>query len=82
MATAIGIVEDYHRRVKAEEEARKARAARKAVEDEAVRKVEALAPPTVRTEPETLTATFTVTDTRERLIALREWMKANGYQYK
>lgn len=82
VATAIGIVEDYHCRVKAEEEARNARAARKAVEDEAVRKVEALAPPTVKVEPEMLTATFTVSDTRERLITLREWMKANHYDYK
>lgn len=82
VATAISMVEDYHRRVKAEEEARKARDARKAVEDEAVRKVEALAPPTVQVEQEKMTVTFTVTDTRERLIALREWMKANGYQYK
>lgn len=32
-------------------------------------------------EADTMEVTFTVTDTRKRLIALREWMKANGYQY-
>lgn len=76
-------VNDRHRRMEEEKAAREARAAQKAAEAEAVRKVEALAPPTVKDpEPEKLTVTFTVTDTRERLIALREWMKANHYDYK
>lgn len=79
---AFGIVSDRHRRVEEERVAREERAARKAAEAEAVRKVEACAPPTVVAERDTLTTTFTVTDTRERLIALREWMKANNYQYK
>lgn len=104
---AIDVVNERHRRIEEERTAREARAAQKAVEAEAVRKVEALAPPTVQTEPEpTITASFKmgyndlisvlswmicngynapvmqVTDTRARLVALREWMKANGYQYK
>lgn len=82
VATAISTVEDYHRRVKAEEEVRKARTAQKEAEAEAVKRVEVLAPPTVTVEPQKMTITFTITDTRERLIALREWMKANGYVYK
>lgn len=33
-------------------------------------------------DEELLEVTFTVTDTRKRLIALREWMKENGYVYQ
>lgn len=79
---AIGAVQDRHERIKAEEQAKAARQSAREAQAEAVRKVEALAPPTVETKPQTMTVTFTVTDTRERLIALREWMKANNYQYK
>lgn len=77
---AFGTVSDRHRRIEEEAKFRAERERIRAAEQEAVRKVEALAPPTI--QPEKLTITFTVTDTRERLIALREWMKANGYQYK
>lgn len=82
LARSIGIVQDRHRRIEAEREAAAVRAEALKAEKETARKVEALAPPTVMVEPEKLTVTFTVADTRERLIALREWMKANGYQYK
>lgn len=77
---AIGTVNNRHKRMEEERAALEARAAQKAAEAEVVRKVEVIAPPVVMGEKKT--ATFTVTDTRERLIALREWMKANHYNYK
>lgn len=82
LADAIFTVSDRHRRIEAEEVAQAARKEVVSAEMEAVKKVEALAPPVVKEEPETLTVTFTVTDTRERLVALREWMKGNGYEYR
>ncbi len=77
---AVAIVQARHQRMEQERAALEARSAQKAAEAEAVRKVEDVVPPVVVEEKKT--ATFTVTDTRERLIALREWMKANNYQYK
>ncbi len=77
---AVSIVQGRHQRMEQEKAALEARAVQKAAEVEAVRKVETVAQP-VEVQPP-MTATFTVTDTRERLIALREWMKANNYQYK
>ncbi len=83
LARAVGTVNDRHRRMEEEKAAREARAARRAAQAEAARKAETLAPPTVQPEPEpALTVTFTVTDTKSRLIALREWMRANRYDYK
>ena len=79
---AIGVVQDRHQRIKVEEEAKTARKSARDAQAEAIRKVEALAPPTVESKPETVTVTFTVTDTRERLIALRSWLQTNGYEYK
>lgn len=76
---ALSAVQDRRRRIEAERQQMEQRAARKAAEAEAVRKVEALSPPTVQ---KVITVTFTVTDTSERLIVLREWMKANGYKYQ
>lgn len=79
LSEAFSAVQDRHRRIEAERQYMEQSAARKAAEAEAVRKVEALAPPAVQ---ETKTVTFTVTDTVDRLIALREWMKANNYKYQ
>lgn len=75
---AFCVVQGRHRCIEAERKHMQQSAARKAVEEEAVRRVEALAPPTVQ---EMKTVKFTVTDTVDRLIVLREWMKANGYKY-
>lgn len=82
LGTAMLIVSERNKRIEEEAKFRAERERIRAAEQENERKVEALAPPTVVAEPETLTVTFTVTDTRERLIALREWMKANHYEYK
>ena len=51
-------------------------------EDHTAEIVDALLAPVVEPEPEEMIEiTFTVTDTKPRLIALREWMKDNGYNY-
>ncbi len=68
---AVAAVQARHQRMEQERAALEARAAQRATEAEVVRKVETIVPPTV--QPEKLTTTFTVTDTRERLVALREW---------
>lgn len=77
---AMQTVLERHRRIEAERKSLDTREEQKAAEKAAVSRVEALAPPTV--QEELLTVTFTVTDTKQRLIALREWMKENGYKYE
>lgn len=73
-------IEQRHSRIEAEREEMERRQEQQAIEEEAVRKVEALAPP--KEQEPILTVSFTVTDTKARLIALREWMKGNGYKYE
>lgn len=75
--TALQTVLDRHKRIEAERTALGTREEQNAVDEAVISKVEALAPP-----QETLTVTFTVTDTKNRLIALREWMKENEYKYE
>lgn len=85
-AVAIGIVQERHRRI---EEAKAARAAREEAqsrEAEAVKKVEAFAPPVVR-EPEVAAEPigryrFTVTATKTQLKKLKEFMNMEGIQYE
>lgn len=81
---AIAAVNERHRQIEEAKAEQERRRAAKAQEAEAVRKVEAFAPPTVEVpEPEAdlLTCTFTVNDTRERLILLKQFLDANGYKY-
>lgn len=54
--------------------------AKQAAKEEAVAKVEAIAPPKV--EEETLTVAFTVTATRSKLKALKEFLKKGEYKYE
>lgn len=81
---AIQIVNDRHRQIEQAAAEQERRNAVKAQEAEAVRKVEAFAPPVVEIpEPEAdlLTCTFTINDTRERLKLLKQFLDANGYKY-
>ena len=81
---AIADVNDRHRQIEQAKAEQERRAAVKAQEAEAVRKVEAFAPPVVEVpEPEAdlLTCTFTINDTRERLKLLKQFLDANGYKY-
>ena len=85
-AEAIGFVQERHRRI---EEAKAARAAREEAqsrEAEAVKKVEAFAPPVER-EPEVaaepiVRRRFTVTATKTQLKKLKEFMNMEGIQYE
>ena len=80
-------VQDRKNRLAAEKQAAAEREARRKVEAEAVAKVEAampvvVAPPVeVKQEP-LMTVAFKATATREKLIALREYMKAEGIKYE
>lgn len=81
---AIAAVKERHRQIEQAKAEQERRNAVKAQEAEAVRKVKAFAPPAVENpEPEAdlLTCTFTVNDTRERLILLKRFLDANGYKY-
>lgn len=81
---AIQIVNERHRQIEQVKAEQERRSAVKAQEAEAVRKVEAFAPPVVEVpEPEAdlLTCTFTINDTRERLRLLKRFLDANGYKY-
>ena len=82
-AAAISAVQDRHRRIEAEREAQAARAEAKAREVEAIKKVEAFAPPVeAPTTPNMFRVTFTVTDTKERLKLLKQFLVSNGYKYE
>lgn len=83
---AVGTVQDRHRRIEEERAAREKREEVQAREAEAVRQVEAFAPPTAATAaqagPKMARVTFTVTDTIDRLKALKQFLVVNGYQYE
>ena len=83
---AIATVKERHRQIEEAKAEQERRTAVKAQEAEAARKVEAFAPPTTEESPavqdDLLTCTFTVKDTRERLILLKQFLDANGYKYE
>lgn len=88
VADAIGTVLDRHRRIQAQREAAQVRSTAKAAEAEAVRKVDAVAPPVeVQKEPakeaETqFRCTFTVTATKPQLKRLKEFLNQEGIRYE
>lgn len=85
-AKAVMDVKARHQRIEAERAARAAREEAQAREAEAVKKVEAFAPPVAapaEPEPPKLArVTFTITDTKERLRMLKQFLDANGYKYE
>lgn len=89
-ATAIATVKERHRRIEAEKAARAEREAAKAQESEAVRKVEAFAPPVEQDpvaapdmEPEKeYRCTFTVRATKPQLKRLKEFLNQEGIKYE
>ena len=82
---AIASVKERHRQIEQAKAEQERRNAVKTQEVEAMRKVEAFAPPTVEESPavhdDQLTVTFSVTDTLERLKLLKQFLDANGYKY-
>lgn len=83
---AIAIVKERHRNIELARAEQERRNALKAQEAEARKTMEAFAPPTVsKTETvqdDHLTVTFSVTDTRDRLKLLKQFLDANGYKYE
>ena len=87
VADAIGTVLDRHRRIQAQREADQARSIVKAAEAEAVRKVDAVAPPVeAQKEPvpeaNVFKCTFTVTATKPQLKRLKEFLNQEGIRYE
>ena len=84
LTRAISIVNERHQQIERAREEQERRSNLKAQEAEAVRKVEAFSPPVadkISSTEDLLTCTFTVNDTRERLILLKRFLDANGYKY-
>lgn len=81
-ANAVFIVKERHERIEQERKRQENDTAEKESVEKVVDKVEkviALSPPK-ESEPQ-ICCTFKVTDTKERLIALRNWMDENGYKF-
>lgn len=81
-AEAIYTVNDRHRRIEEQRKAQEARNATLQQEAEAVRRVEALAPPVQVEQPKTVSCTFTVRATMEQLKKLKEFLNMEGIQYE
>lgn len=79
-AAAVMTVQERHRRIEAEKAAKAARDEAKAQEAEAVKKVEAFAPP-VEKEP-VFRCSFNVTATKPQLKRLKEFMNMEGIKYE
>ena len=85
VADALQTVKERKRQIIQAQEENERRNAVRAQETEARRKVEAFAPPTVSETEKVenlLTCTFTVTDTRDRLKLLKQFLDASGYKYE
>lgn len=84
-AESIGFVQERHRRIEAEKAARAAREEAQTREAEAVKKVEAFAPPATVAPveaPKVVTVAFRVTDTIDRLKLLKQFLVSNGYKFE
>lgn len=82
---AIRLVKERNRLIEQAREENERRSALKTQETELRRQMEAFAPPTVEESPavqeDLLTLRFAVTDTRDRLKLLKQFLDANGYKY-
>lgn len=81
VAAAVSAVQERHRRLEQEKEVRAAWEASKEQQVQAVKRVEAFAPPAVQESPEVLSLTFTVVDTKDRLRLLKQFLVSNGYTF-
>lgn len=81
------VVTERHQQIEQEGQSRQSYAAGVAQDQEAVRRVETVAPPVAVSdvplaEEQVLTTTFTVHGTKAQLIILREFMKQEGIKYE
>lgn len=84
LSKSIATVNERRRQIAEAKAEQERRAAAMEQEAEAVRRVEAFAPPVVSSAPvqvEKFTCTFTVNDTKERMKLLKQFLDANKYQY-
>lgn len=81
-AGSICIVKERHRHIEEERAAQEARKAVKEKEEEAVRRVEALAPPVQVEQPKIVKCTFTVRTTMDKLKKLKEFLEMEEIQYE
>ena len=88
-AQAISTVQERHRRIEAEKEAKTSREAVQSREQVAAKKVEEVAPPIIQPPTEATAATeqifkctFTVRATKPQLRKLKEFLKQEGIQYE
>lgn len=84
VAEAISIVNDRHKRIQQESESAENRKKVNEEENEHKEMVESISAPVVvdeKSEDALITCTFTLKDTKERLIALRQWLDENNYKY-
>lgn len=82
-AGAICTVKERHRRIEEQKKFQEARDAIRVQETEAVRRVEALAPPVVVEAPEPVVkCTFTVRTTKSQLRKLKEFLNMEGIKYE
>lgn len=85
LARAVSTVLDRHRRIEAEREAAETRKQARIAEVEAVKKVEALAPPTVeplQVEDKVYKCPFTVYATKAQLKKLKDFLNQEGIRYE
>lgn len=81
-AQAVGTVAERHRRIEQERAEKERRAASQAAEAEAVKKVEAIAPPVQTAQEPLLRCSFTVRATRAQLKKLKDFMILEGIKYE
>lgn len=81
-ADAVYTVQERHRRVEQEQAEKEARKAVREREVEAVRRVEALAPPVQTQQAKIVKCTFTVHTTMDKLKKLKEFMNMEGIKYE
>lgn len=81
-AKSVYAVSERHRRIEEQKAAQEARASILAQEEEAVRRVEALAPPTVEATEPVVKCTFTVRATKSQLRKLKEFLNMEGIAFE
>ncbi len=82
LSDAVQAVNERNRRIDEEREARARLAETTAREAEAVRKVEALAPPVEAENPKIYSSTFTVHTTMDKLKKLKDFLNMEGIKYE
>lgn len=81
VANSVAAVQERHRQIEAERAAAEQRQAAQEQEAKAVERVQSFAPPVAVEQPQQFRVTFSVTDTKDRLRLLKQFLEANGYKY-